>query len=89
MKQGHEISIKIERVDKLLEENKNKMQEVRLLDIHQLMVYIGLGRNKALEIGKESNSIVRIGRRVLYDKKQIDQYIDEMVDKSDNTEKEM
>ena len=35
------------------------------------------GRNTAMELGKNANAIVRMGKRVLYDRKKIDTYIDE------------
>lgn len=42
------------------------------------MEYAGLGRNKAIEWGKEIKAEVRIGRRVLYDKAIIDRVLDRM-----------
>lgn len=62
---------------KSVEETNNK----RLLNLNELMIYIGIGRNKAIDFGKESGAIVRIGRRVLYDRKKVDEYIDSLVGK--------
>lgn len=53
------------------------MEYGRLMGISELMRYTSLGRNTAMELGKNSNAIVRIGKRVLYDRRKIDQYIDE------------
>lgn len=54
------------------------MTNKRLLNIRELMEYAGLGRNKAIEWGKEIKAEVRIGRRVLYDKAIIDKVLDRM-----------
>lgn len=51
----------------------------RLLGVRELMEYLSIGRNNAMKIGKESGSIVRYGRRVLYDRERIDSYIERMV----------
>ncbi len=52
----------------------------RLLGIKELMEYTNLGRNSALKLGSDSQSKVRIGRRVLYDKRKIDQYINHLTE---------
>ena len=49
----------------------------RLMGIKELMAYTSLGRNSALELGKNACAIVRIGKRVLYDRKKIDIWIDQ------------
>lgn len=48
----------------------------RLMDIDELCQYVSLGRNSAATLGKAAEAIVRVGRRVLYDKKKIDAYIE-------------
>lgn len=61
-------------------ENKNVTQIMeygRLLDIGGLMNYTSLGRNSALKLGHNASAIVRVGKRVLYDRRKIDKYIDE------------
>lgn len=63
------------------------MTNKRLLNIRELMEYAGLGRNKAIEWGKEIKAEVRIGRRVLYDKSIIDKVLDEMGAVTSNNEK--
>lgn len=52
----------------------------RLLGIKELMVYTNLGRNSALKLGEDSHSKIRIGRRVLYDKRKLDQYINRLTE---------
>jgi len=49
----------------------------RLLGLPELMLYTSLGRNSAMELGKSANAIVRMGKRVLYDRRKIDKWIDE------------
>lgn len=49
----------------------------RLMGIHELQLYTSLGRNSAMELGKNANAIVRMGKRVLYDRQKIDKWIDE------------
>lgn len=48
----------------------------RLMNINDLCSYLNLGRNSSRNLGKSANAIVRIGTRVLYDRKKIDSYID-------------
>lgn len=48
----------------------------RLMGIEELMRYTSLGRNPARNLAKSANAIVRVGTRVLYDRKKIDSYID-------------
>ena len=52
------------------------MEYWRLRGISELMRYTALGRNTAMDLGKNANAIVRIGKRVLYDRQKIDSYID-------------
>lgn len=57
--------------------NKNETT-ARLLDLNELQIYAGLGRNKAIEWGKAIKADVHIGRRVLYDRVVIDKVLSEM-----------
>ena len=52
------------------------MEYGRLMGIAELMRYTSLGRNTAMDLGKNASAIVRIGKRVLYDRQKIDSYID-------------
>ena len=57
---------------------KKNETTARLLDLNELQIYVGLGRNKAIEWGKSIKADVHIGRRVLYDKSVIDRALDKM-----------
>lgn len=50
--------------------------ENRLLDTDELRAYTNLGRNNAMKLGEEIGAKVKIGKRVLWDKVKIDQYLD-------------
>lgn len=52
----------------------------RLIDITELMTYLGLGKNKAMEFGVLSKSKCKIGRRVLFDRKKVDDYLDSLIE---------
>lgn len=48
----------------------------RLMDADELGRYICLGRNSAMAFGKEIGAEIRIGRRILFDRVKVDQYLD-------------
>ena len=50
----------------------------RLMDTEELRAYTNLGRNNAMKLGEEVGAKVKIGKRVLWDKKKIDQYFDNL-----------
>ena len=50
----------------------------RLMDTEELRAYTGLGRNNAMKFGEEIGAKVKVGKRVLWDRKKIDQYLDEL-----------
>ena len=52
--------------------------EGRLLDTDELRAYTNLGRNNAMTLGEEIGANVKIGKRVLWDKVKIDQYLDSL-----------
>ena len=52
--------------------------ETRLMDTEELRAYTNLGRNKAMELGEEIGAKVKIGKRVLWDRVKIDQYLNEL-----------
>lgn len=52
--------------------------EVRLMSVDQLADYIGMGRNSALKFGAEAGAVKRFGRRVMYDRRIIDNAIDKL-----------
>lgn len=52
--------------------------ESRLMDTDELRAYINLGRNNAMKLGEEIGAKVKVGKRVLWDKVKIDQYLNEL-----------
>ena len=52
--------------------------EARLMDTEELRAYTNLGRNNAMKLGEEIGAKVKIGKRVLWDKRKIDQYFNEL-----------
>ncbi|EXG86237.1 hypothetical protein K413DRAFT_3062 [Clostridium sp. ASBs410] len=52
--------------------------ESRLLDTEELRAYTNLGRNNAMRWGEEIGAKIKIGKRVLWDKVKIDQYLNEL-----------
>ena len=60
-----------------MRERTKEMQATgRYMGIDELKNYISLGEGTARKIGAESGAVVRIGRRVLYDRQQIDAYME-------------
>lgn len=53
-----------------------KHENKRLMNINEMMEYMGLGRVGAMKWGKENDCIIRVGRRVFYDKSKIDKILD-------------
>lgn len=56
----------------------NTTSKSRLMDTEELRAYTSLGYNSAVKLGEEIGAKVKIGKRVLWDKKKIDQYFDEL-----------
>ena len=52
----------------------------RLMDTEELRAYTGLGRNNAMKFGEEVGAKVKVGKRVLWDRKKIDRYLDELTE---------
>lgn len=48
--------------------------ESRLMDTEELRAYTSLGRNNAMKLGEEIGAKVQIGRRVLWDRRKVDEY---------------
>lgn len=59
-------------------ERKRKMDE-QYMNIQQLMAYTTLGRNRAMQLGKESGACIKFGRRVFYSKQILDQYLENLL----------
>ena len=47
----------------------------RLMDTDELKAYTNIGRNNAIKLGKECGAEEKIGRRILWDRVKVDQYI--------------
>lgn len=52
--------------------------ESRLMDTEELRTYTNLGRNNAMKLGEEIGAKVQIGRRVLWDRRKIDEYFNSL-----------
>ena len=52
--------------------------ESRLMDTEELRAYTTLGRNNAMKLGEEIGAKVQIGRRVLWDRRKIDEYFNSL-----------
>ena len=58
---------------------KNALSDgVRYLGIDELTEYLSIGRGSAREVGKAAGAVVKIGKRVIYDKNKIDMYIESL-----------
>ena len=61
--------------------SRNNIQakgESRLMDTNDLRAYTNLGRNMATKLGIEAGAKIKMGKRVLWDKVKIDQYLNEL-----------
>lgn len=52
--------------------------ESRLMDTEELRAYTNLGRNNAMKLGEKIGAKVQIGRRVLWDRRKIDEYFNSL-----------
>lgn len=59
-------------------ENISIKGESRLMDTTELRAYTNLGKNMATKIGIEAGAKIKVGRRTLWDKIKIDQYLNEL-----------
>ena len=58
---------------------KTNYNENRLLNAKEVCSYLNLGRNRGIEFAKSIGAERKIGRRCLYDKKVIDNYLDRQI----------
>ncbi len=58
----------------------NKLSEKRLLDTNEVCYYLSLGRSRGIEFAKSIGSEIKVGKRSLYDKRKIDQYLNKMTE---------
>lgn len=57
----------------VVQEGKN-----RLMSTEEMQAYMSPGRNRAMELGEEIGAKIKIGRRVLWDRVKIDQYLNSL-----------
>lgn len=50
----------------------------RSMDINALCAYTGLGKYAAKQVADNAGAVIRLGRRVVYDRSRIDAYMDGM-----------
>ena len=62
---------------KMIERSEPRVQP-RLVGIKDFMIWSGLGRNSARELGERIGCTRRLGGRVLYDLKVADAYLDKL-----------
>lgn len=62
---------------RIVENYVPRLDEKRLLDIVDYCQYTSQGRTKAMQLAKEQGFEVRIGSRVLYDRRKIDKWCNE------------
>lgn len=60
-------------------ESSGDMTDKRLFSQPDLQFYVSLGYASARTLAEEAGAVVRIGKRVLYDREKIDQYISTMM----------
>lgn len=56
----------------------------RTMDIAALCAYTGLGKYAAKGVAESAGAVIRVGRRVVYDRTRIDAYMDSMMVKAVN-----
>ncbi|WP_395549193.1 MULTISPECIES: DUF6462 family protein [unclassified Lacrimispora] len=52
--------------------------ENRLMDTDELRAYTNLGRDNAMKLGEEIGAKIKVGKRVLWDRVKLDQYLNEL-----------
>lgn len=59
-------------------ENISRIRESRLMDTNELRAYTSLGKTMATNLGNKAEAKVKIGKRTLWDRVKIDQYLNEL-----------
>lgn len=54
----------------------------RSLDMTALCAYTGFGRAAAKDLAERAGAVIRLGRRVVYDRSRIDAYMDTMTEQA-------
>ena len=55
---------------------REKSMSGRWLGHEELQNYLSVGKNTAAKIGHDAGAVVKVGRRVLFDRFKIDQYME-------------
>ena len=70
------------RTKSMRERTKTKnLSDVRMLSIDEIGPYMGLGKSTARKLCQDINAERHVGKRVLYDRKVIDDYFDTLHEK--------
>lgn len=56
------------------------VNDKRLLDASEVCYYLSLGKNRGIEFAKSIGAEVKVGRRRLYDRVKLDQYLNELTE---------
>lgn len=56
------------------QETENKLY----VDITGLQAMLSIGKTSAMKIGKEAGAVTKVGKRVIYSVKRIEQYMDSL-----------
>lgn len=55
-----------------------RLDEMKALNREQLADYLSLGTQNATKLAEEAGAVIRIGKRVLFNRDLVNQYIDEI-----------
>ena len=55
-----------------------EITDARMMDTEELKTYTGLGRNSAMNLGISIGARVKVGRRVLWDRRKVDEYFNSL-----------
>lgn len=57
--------------------------EIRMMDAAELACYLSMGTNGAHEFAEKAGAVIRIGRRVRYDRERIDAMLDTLLQREE------
>lgn len=52
--------------------------DVRYLGVRELCAYLSVGQNTAREVGEQAGARIKLGKRVLFDRVAIDNYLESL-----------
>mgnify|MGYP001230968824 CR=1 FL=1 len=59
-------------------DDRVRLDEMKALNREQLADYLSIGTQNATKLAEEAGAIIRVGKRVLFNRSLIDEYIDEI-----------